>query len=148
MANMLNQQYKPLFTTPKRLPDVSIKPAQNGNSLSEITTTDKDIKGAIDDLAITSAPGPDGITASIYKEFAHQLIYTIKKIWQASLESGKSPEGTAQAIITPVYKGGVRRNPAYYRPVTLTDHLTKMVWRILKKSMVEYLFSNEFMNST
>ena len=45
MANILNQQYKSLFTTPKRLPDVSIKPAQNGNSLSEITTTDKDIKG-------------------------------------------------------------------------------------------------------
>ena len=78
-------------------------------------------------MAITSAPGPDGITASIYKEFAHQLIYTLKKIWQASLESGKSPEGTAQAIITPVYKGGVKRNPAYYRSVTLTDHLTKIV---------------------
>ena len=38
-------------------------------------------------MAITSTPGPDGITASIYKEYAGQLIYTINKIWRASLES-------------------------------------------------------------
>ena len=65
MANILSQQYKSVFTTPKDIPDVSLKPLQNENSLSEITITDKDIKEAIDDLAKTSAPGPDGITVSI-----------------------------------------------------------------------------------
>ena len=40
-------------------------------------------------MAITSVPGPDRITASIYKEYSDQLIYPIKKIWQISLESEK-----------------------------------------------------------
>ena len=40
-------------------------------------------------MAITSVPGPDMITASIYKEYSDQLIYPIKKIWQISLESEK-----------------------------------------------------------
>ena len=31
-------------------------------------------------MAITSAPGQDGITASIYNEYADQLNYPIKKM--------------------------------------------------------------------
>ena len=62
-----------------------------------------------------------------------------KKMWQASLESGKLPESTAQAIITLIYKGGVKSNPVNYHPVTLTNHLTKIFERIIKKLMVEYL---------
>ena len=65
-----------------------------------------------------SALGLDCITASIYKEYVDQLIYFITKIWQASLESGKLAEGTAQAIITPIY--GVKSNSGNYRPVALT----------------------------
>ena len=80
MANIISQQYKSVFTTPKDTPDKLLKP-QNGNSLSEIKITGKDIKETIDNMAITSASGPDGIKAIIYKEYADQLIYTIKKIW-------------------------------------------------------------------
>ena len=56
-----------------------LKPPKNGNSLSKITITDKDIKEVIDDMAIVPAPGPDGITASISKKYADQLIYPRKK---------------------------------------------------------------------
>ena len=94
-------------------------------------------------MNIMSATGPDRITASIYKEYADQLIYPIKKIWQASLESGKLPEGSAQAIVTQM-----RSNLANYQPVALTNHLMKMFERILQKSIVEYLKSNEVMNPT
>ena len=57
MTNIVTEQYKSVLTTPKDIPDISLKPAKNGNSLSEITIIDKDIKEAIDDMAITSAPG-------------------------------------------------------------------------------------------
>ena len=42
---------------------------QNLNSLLEITIADKDINEAIDDMAITSTPGPEGITTTIYQEY-------------------------------------------------------------------------------
>ena len=146
MANILTQQYKSVFTTPKDIPDVLLKQPKNGNSLSEITISDKDIKEAINNMAIMSALGPDGITASIYKEYADQLIYSKKKIWEASLESVKLPEGAAQTIITPIYKDGMKSNLANYWPVALTNDLPKIFEKILKKSMVEYLESNEVMN--
>ena len=133
MANILTQQYKSVFTTPKYIPDVLLKQSKNGNSLSEITISDKDIKEAINNMAIMSALGPDGITASIYKECADQLIYPKKKIWEASLESVKLPEGAAQTIITPIYKDGMKSNLANYWPVALTNDLPKIFEKILKK---------------
>ena len=57
MTKILTDQYKSVFTTPKDIPVVSLKPAKNGNSLSEIAITDKDIKEAIDDMVIMSTPG-------------------------------------------------------------------------------------------
>ena len=65
MANTLNQQYKSVFTTPSEATDITLNISQNGNSLSEISITEEDIKEAIDDISLTSAPGPDGITAGI-----------------------------------------------------------------------------------
>ena len=60
-------------------------------------------------MAITSAPGQDGITASIYNEYADQLNYPIQK-WQDFLKSGKLPQSTNQAVITSIYRGGVKKN--------------------------------------
>ena len=61
--------------TPKDIPGLSLKPPQNVNSLLEITIADKDINEAIDDMAITSTPGPEGITNTIYQEYPDQLLY-------------------------------------------------------------------------
>ena len=44
MANIQSQQYKLVLTTPKDIPDVTLKLPQNRSSLSEITITEKDIK--------------------------------------------------------------------------------------------------------
>ena len=48
-----NQQYKSVFTTPKDISDVLLKPPRNGNSLSENTIIDKYIKELIEDMAVT-----------------------------------------------------------------------------------------------
>lgn len=75
---------------------------KNASSPSKIIITDKDIKHTIDEMVIILTPGPDNITADIYTEFSDQL----------SLKKEKLPEGIAQATIRPIYKGGVKSNPA------------------------------------
>lgn len=64
-------------------------------------------------MATTSALGIDGITAGNYKNYTDQLI-NFGKIWQASLESGKLPAGTAQVIITLIYRSDMMSNPPNY----------------------------------
>ena len=45
--------------------------------LSEIINTGKDIKETIEYMAITSAPGLDGITASIYEKNEDHCVYKV-----------------------------------------------------------------------
>ena len=99
-------------------------------------------------MKASSAPGPDGIPASIYKQYDEQLLSPIMKIWRTSLDTGNLPEGFALAIITPIFKGRTRSLPANYRPVALTSHLTKIFERVLRKELVLHPEINELMNPT
>ena len=47
------------------------------------------------------------------------------------------------AYITPIHKGGSRRKPGNYRPVSLTSHIMKVFEKIIKKNIVEYLEEKE-----
>jgi hypothetical protein len=125
MADILSQQYESVFSVPKSdLSSLNIR-QHTCPTLSDIDITEDSVKDAIKNMKESSAPGPDGIAAYFLKKYADQLTYPIMKIWRMSLDTGKLPEGTALAIITPIHKGGIKSMPANYRPVALTNHLTK-----------------------
>ena len=148
MAQILNAQYKSVFTTPKE--DTSqIKLKQYLHApLSTIDITAEKILKAISQISSFSAPGPDGIPAQFYEDYALSLITPIKIIWEHSLRTGKLPEGTALAMVNPLDKGGDRTDPANFRPIALTNHLTKIFERILKSELVTFLEANNLMNPT
>ena len=150
MANILNNQYQMVFSTPKdRLFLASIHlPTVNCRFLNDVDILDDDIKEAIKDINNYSAPGPDGIPPTFYKEFVDELVIPIKKIWRISLDSGKTIEGRIISIVTPIYKSGEKSDPGNYQPVALTNHLTKIFERILKKGLVKHLESNNLLNNT
>ena len=75
------------------------------DSLTDIEIEEVQIREAISSISATSAPGPDGIPAFLYKEYADHLIYPILRIWRLSLDTGELPEGIAVSIITPIFKG-------------------------------------------
>ena len=52
------------------------------------------------------------------------------------------------AYITPIFKGGDKSEPSNYRPVALTNHITKIYERIIKKHLVHHLSSNQLYNET
>ena len=148
MADILSQQYESAFSEPKTdFSDLNLKEHLCPN-LSDIEITEESIREAIKDMNVSSAPGPDGVAAFFIKEYADQLVYPIMKIWRTSLDTGMLPEGTARAFITPIHKGGEKSLPANYRPVALTNHLTKIFERVLRKELVKHLELNNLMNNT
>ena len=150
MANILSKQYEAVFSTPKDYHFLAyIKlPSQMCPPLNDIDILDSDIKEAIIDMNSYSTPGSDGITPTFYKEYADQLVNPLKEIWRRSLDSGKTIEGTIVSIITPIYKSGEKSDPSNYRPVALTNHITKIFERIIKKALVKHLESNNLLNNT
>ena len=125
-----------------------INKKKNIHHLNDIDILDADIIEAINDINSYSAPGPDGIPAAFYKELKEELVYPIKKIWRTSLDTGKTTETIIQSIITPIYKSGEKFQPTNYRSVALTNHLTKIFERILKKAIVNHLEVNNLLNNT
>ena len=79
------------------------------------------------DLRDGSAPGPDEIPSILFRKFAAALAEPVRRIWRICLNEGiMPPNSPILAIVTSIYKGGGKSKPANYRPVSLTNHLTKI----------------------
>ena len=52
------------------------------------------------------------------------------------------------AIITPIFKGGIKSLPSDYRPVALTNHVTKLFERVLRKAIILHIETNDLMKHT
>ena len=67
-------------------------------------------------------------------------------MWRRSLDAGEMPEGTILAHITPICKKGNRGLPVNYRPIALTNHVTKSFERVLRKAILIHLEENTLLN--
>ena len=148
MARILSDQYKNVFSTPRDSYDQIFFEKKTIASLSDITLTKVKFVVAMQSIKYSSAPGPDGAPTFLFRKYAEALALPVMLMWQASLDSGIMPERTLLAYITPILKSVDRSVPANYRPVSLTNHLTKIFERVIRLEMVQHLESNELMNKT
>ena len=58
------------------------------------------------------------------------------------------PDILKRAAIVPVYKSVERSNPINYRPISLTPILMKILERIIRKQVVQFLTDKNFVNFT
>ena len=150
MAEILCKQYQSVFSTPVADPTITNFPLQNVSTpIADINITNDDIIAAGKSISLSSAPGPDGIPPIIYHDYIDVLATPIHNIFRRSLDTGILPEGKATAIITPILKPkGVKCNPADYRPIALTNHLTKILERLLRKAITNHMETNNLFNDT
>ena len=114
MADILSMRYSSVFSKPKTdLTNLKFKSISSPN-LEDIELTKEDFLEAMKNLSPSSVSGTDNIPALFYKDYAEELVYPIMKIWRISFDTGLLPEGTAQATIAPIYKGGDKGKPANY----------------------------------
>ena len=150
MAEILSNQYKSVFTAPipeKQIPDIKAfmsNPAQR--SLADFIFTVTDIEMALGKLKPGAACGPDGWPAFLLHKYRKSLAMPIYHIWRTSLNTGDMPEEINMAVITPIFKGGLRCAAANYRPIALTSHLTKTFERVMRDRIIEHLARENFLN--
>ena len=148
MAEILSAQYEGAFSTP--LQDYSQINFQKITcpELNDLIFTEEDIIEVVKDINFDSAPGPDGITAFLIKTYISALASPLHFMWRASLDTGLMPEGRSKSIITPIFKGGNKSEAKDYRPVSLTNHTTKIFERVLRKALIKHMESNNVLNNT
>ena len=155
-AQCLSDQYSSVFSQPRPgwdIPDMKeffkVDSSQpTGPILTDFEFSKSDIEYACDELSATSSPGPDGVPASLLKYCRKELSTPLYILWRSSLTQGTIPPDLLLVLISPLHKGGSRADPAQYRPVALTSHVTKVFERVLRKSLVTHLESQGLLPPT
>ena len=63
------------------------------------------------------------------------------------MELSYLPQDWKSATISPIYKGGVKHNPANYRPISLTCICCKVLERIIKRKVTYYLEAENLLDN-
>ena len=142
-AKILKEQYESVFT--KTRPAWEVKDprtffqTEGTGLLDNIAFSKKDIELACAELKANSAPGPDGVPASLLRECRKELSLPLAIFWRASMDSGEIPEELLLVQICPQHKGGSRTDPAQFRPVALTSHQIKVFERVVRRAVATHL---------
>ena len=155
-AKCLSDQYSAVFSQPRPewdIPDMEEffkvdNSMPTGPILTDIEFSEADIEYACSELAASSSPGPDGVPASFLKVCLKELSAPLFTLWRASMAQGIIPQDLLLVLISPIHKGGSRADPAQYRPVALTSHITKVFERVIRKSLVTHLEVHGYLPSS
>nr|VZI19906.1 unnamed protein product [Spirometra erinaceieuropaei] len=95
-------------------------------------------------LKESKSPGPD----EILKELAGELSKPLSMLFHTSFETGYLPPDWKSAWITPLYKGGTRVSANNYRPVSLTSICCKIMEKIIKQQLMQFLEQNHLLSDS
>ena len=128
-ANALNNQFTSVFTS-ESCPIPVMYPSLY-SSMPPLDTGTNGIIKRLKNLNQNKATGPDELPARVLEETAEQIAPIMTHIFQQLYNSGKLPNDSLQALVTPIYKKNLKSDPANYRPISLTCILCKVTEHII-----------------
>lgn len=150
-----NTAVRKSFNGKKSVPEVGLtKPTDDENinindlfgdeaPFTEIDIDNEDVVNAIKCTKINSAPGQDCLPPVFLHKCVNSLVKPLKSIMKKSLKDADIPQIWKEALITPIYKGkGDETDPAQYRPISLTSQIIKLLERIIRSYLIQYLEVN------
>ena len=110
MADILQEQYKSVFSTP--LETYETLQRKTNTVLEDIDFNESDVIEAISSISTNAAPGPDGFPAILLKNSREQLAKPLKTFWRKCIEMGITIDIHKNNNITSIYKGGDQGDPS------------------------------------
>uniref|UniRef100_A0A670INW4 Reverse transcriptase domain-containing protein n=1 Tax=Podarcis muralis TaxID=64176 RepID=A0A670INW4_PODMU len=127
------------FLKEKKVQKIPIEKKEQLNTPIEI----EEIKEVIKELKGGKAPGPDGFTASYYKEMEFVLLTPLKEVMNNILKEREIPETWKDAFITLIPKqDSDLLQVKNYRPISLLNIDYKIFAGILARRMKNILLEN------
>ena len=149
MAEKLNEYFSSVFTRE----DISILPVletkfegREFDYLGQLIVTPTMVAMKIRDMKDNKSPGVDGIPPKLLLEIVEQISIPLATVFNLSLEEGIVPLEWKEANIIPLFKNGSRNKSENYRPVSLTSVICKLLERLIKDHLVDFLVKNKLIN--
>ncbi|KAK2147931.1 hypothetical protein NP493_3311g00001 [Ridgeia piscesae] len=100
----------------------------------------------IRDMKDNKSAGVDGIPPKLLLEIVEQISIPLATVFNLSLEEGIVPLEWKEANIIILFKKGSRNKSENYRPVSLTSVICKLLERLIKDHLVDFLVKNKLIN--
>ena len=151
MAEDLNGYFSSVFTKE----DISSLPVadakfQGAKSeyLGPLVVTPELVAKKIRAMKDNKSPGVDGIPPKLLMETVDLISIPLARVFNLSLKEGVVPFEWKEANIIPLFKKGSRNKSENYRPVSLTSVICKLLERLIKDHMVDFLVKHKLLNSS
>ena len=151
MAEDLNGYFSSVFTKE----DISSLPVADAkfqgaksDYLGPLVVTPELVAKKIKPMKDNKSPGVDGIPPKLLMETVEQISIPLARVFNLSLKEGVVPFEWKEANIIPLFKKGSRNKSENYRPVSLTSVICKLLERLIKDHMVDFLVKHKLLNSS
>ena len=151
MAEDLNGYFSSVFTKE----DISSLPVADAkfqgaksDYLGPLVVTPELVAKKIKAMKDNKSPGVDGIPPKLLMETVEKISIPLARVFNLSLKEGVVPFEWKEANIIPLFKKGSRNKSKNYRPVSLTSVICKLLERLIKDHMVEFLVKHKLLNSS
>ena len=137
-ANILNQQFSKNFNY--SLSHSTVDPFSVPSEIPDdfLCTEDK-VFEYLCSLDTKKSSGSDNISALMLKRCAVVIAPSIARLFNKSISTGTFPSAWKFARIVPIPKGGNRKSPANYRPVSILPVLSKLLEKHVSGLLQNYL---------
>ena len=149
MAENLNEYFSSVFTREDTsalpVPETKFE-GRESDYLGQLIVTPKMVAKKIRDMKENKSPGVDGIPPKLLLEIVEQISIRLATVFNLSIEEGVVPLEWKEANIIPLFKKGSRSKSENYRPVSLTSVVCKLLERLIKDHLVDFLVKNNLIN--
>ena len=151
MAEDLNGYFSSVFTKE----DISSLPVADAkfqgaksDYLGPLVVTPELVAKKIKAMKDNKSPGVDGVPPKLLMETVEQISIPLARVFNLPLKEGVVPFEWKEANIIPFFKKGSRNKSENYRPVSLTSVICKLLERLIKDHMVDFLVKHKLLNSS
>lgn len=112
-------------------------------------STDVSVEETLQELKVLNtnkSMGPDGIHPAMLKILASMIAVPLTELFNRSLSEKTIPNDWKVATVVPIHKGKALDSVENYRPVSLTSVAAKILERILRRRIAEFLTANSLIN--
>lgn len=102
-------------------------------------TTIAEIKKVFNAIKKQNSSGVDNLSLKIFKNLPEEALMALVTCINDSFVAGEFPDCLKLAVVVPIFKGGDDQDPSNYRPISLLTTLSKIIEKIVKIRLVEYL---------
>ena len=99
-------------------------------------------------LKDNKSPGVDGINPKLLMETVEQISIPLTRVFYLSLKEAVVPFEWKEANIIQLFKKGLRNKSENYRPMRLTSLICKLLERLIKVYIVDFLVRHKLFIST